>query len=209
MQREDEGLFLKRFLSFFGMTLDGFDEQLDTFYQKIDPATARQKFNDWWLYALFGWAWFPTWFTDTQRRAFYAAITRHYAKRGTAIGIREFLSAFGLRVIVETEPLFWGEVTWEEEIWSVMGPLGIMIRLSPEAPAVDEDLEFWLEATYGEAFGASPSQSIQRADLDELLRFCWPLGNIIMIESLQFPGGAMHGMPLGYGSGEYGSVLPG
>jgi phage tail-like protein len=211
MRRDDDGLFLKRFLSFFGETLDGFDLALDTFYQKIDPATAPIEFIDWWLYALFGWAWFPTWFTVTRRRVFYAAITRHYAKRGTAIGIHDFLAAFGLRVIVENGLRFWGEEVWGESGWSITAPLGIVIRLLPEAPALAEDLTFYLdEGTWGESFGATPGEDIQRADLDALLRFVWPLGNIIMVEDLQFRGIAQHAAPLDeYGRGEYGTALPG
>jgi phage tail-like protein len=209
MQRDDRDLFLKRFLSFFGETLDGFDLQLDTFYQKIAPATASQEFIDWWLYSLFGWAWFPSWFTLARRRAFYAAITGHYARRGTTIGIQEFLAAFGLRVIVQTDSRFWEEAAWGEDVWEVTGPLGIVIRLFPEAPAIDQDLEFWSEATWGEAVGASPGENVQRVNLDELLRFVWPLGNIIMIEDLQFAGPAEHEMPIGYGQGEYGRANPG
>lgn len=208
MQRDDADLFLKRFLSFFGLTLDGFDEQLDTFYQKIAPETASPEFIDWWLYSLFGWGWFPTWFTLTRRRAFYAAITRHYAQRGTRVGIKEFLAAFGLRVIIETGAPTWGEATWGEDIWCVTGPLGIVIRLFPEAPALLEDLEFWSEATWGEAFGASPGEDIQIGDLDELLRFVWPLGNIIMIEDVQFTA-PLHGMTPGFGDAEFGSAIPG
>lgn len=214
MRRDDADLFLKRFLSFFGETLDGFDLDLDTFYQRIAPATASSEFIDWWLYSLFGWAWFPTWFTLARRRAFYAAITRHYAQRGTAVGIKEFLAAFGLRVTVETGPQFWGEATWGEDLWTITGPLGIVVRLLPEAPALPEDLEFWGEAFWGEAFAATPGEDIQIADLDELLRFVWPLGNIIMIEDVQFAGAPPHGMPVGgltneFGSGEFGGAVPG
>ncbi|HEY6231354.1 MAG TPA: phage tail protein [Pyrinomonadaceae bacterium] len=180
----DGSLLLKRFLTGIGEELDGFDEQLETFYQKIDPATAPQQFIDWWLYSLFGWGWFPVWFTDERRRAFYAAIARHYARRGTVAGIQDFLAAFGLRVIVEKEPQFWEEVAWDEDVWSIDGPLGIVVRLFPEAPANPADLEFWEEATWEESAGAEPGDNIQRADLDELLRFVWPLGNIIMIEDL-------------------------
>src|SRR5260370_27835543 len=90
MQRDDDGLFLKRFLSFFGMTLDGFDLALDTFYQKIAPATAPQEYIDWWLYSMFGWAWFPTWFNATHRRAVYAEVTTHYAKPRTPHVHKEF-----------------------------------------------------------------------------------------------------------------------
>ncbi|MDX6692640.1 MAG: Phage tail protein [Blastocatellia bacterium] len=185
MRRDDEELFLKRFLSFFGETLDKFDGDLDTFHERVAPETASEGFLEWWLYAFFGWAWFPTWFTLARKRAFYASITKHYARRGTALGIKEFLEAFGLRVIVETEPLFFGEAC-SEPIWSIVGPLGIVVRLFPETDAVLEELEFFGEATASEATAMSPGQNLQRVDVDELLRFVAPVAQIIMIEEIQF-----------------------
>lgn len=185
MRRDDDDLFLERFLRFFGGTLDKFDNDLDTFYAQIAPETASEEFLNWWLYAFFGWAWFPTWFTLERKRTFYANIAKHYARRGTAIGIKEFLEAFGLRVIVETGPLFFGEVTSGEPIWSIVGPLGIVVRLFPETDAVLEELEFFGEATAGESTAMSPGQNLQGADVDELLRFVAPLAQIIMIEEIQ------------------------
>lgn len=210
MRRDDVdgGLFLKRFLSVVGVELDGFDDALDSFYQKIDPATAPIEFIDWWLFSLFGWGWFPTWFTVTQRRAFYAYVTRHYARRGTLQGIKEFLAAFGIRCIVQAKGPIYGEQVYGEDLWLISGPLGIVVRLSPEAPAVSEDLDFYGEGVYGEAVAATPSQSIQRGDIDELLRFIQPLGNIIMIEDLQFeqsPAGA----GFLFGEGMFGEQIPG
>jgi phage tail-like protein len=210
MRRDDDGLFLKRFLSVVGETLDGFDLQLDTFYQKIDPATAPQEFIDWWLYAFFGWGWFPTWFTVAQRRAFYAAIAQHYAQRGTLKGIKNFLAAFGLRAIVEGEPRFYGEEAYGENQWSIVGPLGIVVRLFPEAPAIAADLAFYGEAAYDDDYAASPGDNIQRADVDALLRFQWPLSQLIFIEDLPFSWTPQVGAPLNeYGQGEYGSVESG
>jgi len=209
MRRDDDGLFLKRFLSVVGEELDGFDLQLDSFFEKIDPATAPQEFIDWWLYAFFGWGWFPTWFTVTQRRAFYAAIAQHYAQRGTLKGIKNFLAAFGLRVIVEGEARFWGEETWNENQWTVVGPLGIVVRLFPEAPAVLADLTFWSEGTWDDDYGASPGDNIQRLDVDALLRFQWPIAQFIFIEDLPFNIARPQGVPLGYGDAEYGVAIPG
>lgn len=184
-RRDDEDLFLKRLLTFFGETLDKFDNDLDTFHEQLAPETASEEFLNWWLYAFFGWAWFPTWFTLERKRAFYANIAKHYARRGTAIGIKEFLEAFGLRVIVETGPQFFGEVVSGEPVWSIVGPLGIVVRLFPETDALAEELEFFGEATAGEATAMSPGENLQRADLDELLRFVAPLAQIIMIEEIQ------------------------
>lgn len=208
MRRDDAppigSLFLKRFLSPLGVELDDFDLQLDSFFEKIAPETAPIEFVDWWLYAFFGWGWFPTWFTVARRRTFYAAIAQHYARRGTLYGIQQFLLAFGIRAIVEGGPQFWGEVAWGEDVWSCTGPLVIIVRLFPETPAVSEDLIFYGEAAWGDDFGATPAESIQRADVEALLRFQWPLAQHIFIEDLPFHSTLSAGVPLEYGTAEYG-----
>lgn len=209
MRRDDDGLFLKRFLSGVGIELDRVDLQLAGFYQKIDPTTAPQEFVDWWLYAFFGWSWFPEWFTLDRRRAFYSAIATHYAERGTLAGIKNFLGAFGLRCIVEGGPRFRGENALGEQLWTCPSPLVIIVRLFPQAPAVNEDLCFYGEATYGEDFPATPSKSIQLADVDRILRFVWPLSQHIFIEGLPFSWTPQPGIPLEYGTGEYGNTIPG
>jgi phage tail-like protein len=203
MVRDDPGFFLKRLLTPVGEALDGFDEAVDTFSRMIDPATATQEFVEWWLYSLFGWGWFPDWFLLADRRAFYANITRHYAERGTLEGIKHFLAAFGLRVIVEGAPQFLDDVALDEDVWSVSGPLGIVVRVFPEVPAVNENLSFLDEATLDEDAGPDPMESLQVRDFDELLRFVQPLGNIIMIEDLPFAHPDVV-PPVGYGEAEYG-----
>jgi phage tail-like protein len=204
MVRDDAELFLRRFLTPVGEALDSFDEAVDTFAEKIAPDTSPNPFVVWWLYSLFGWGWFPVWFTLADRRAFYANITRHYAERGTLKGIQSFLAAFGLRTIVEAEGRVWDEQCFDEDVWSVDAPLGIVVRVFPEAPAVDGDLEFYDDlATLDESIAADPGESVQRADVEALLRFLWPIGNIIIIEDLQFPP-VLHGEL--YGEGEYGSA---
>jgi len=165
--------------------MDHFDALYDGFYQSINPQTASEEFLNWWLYSLFGWAWFPTWFDLPRKRAFYANITRYYARRGTLRGIKEFLEAFGLRVIVEAEPQFFGEIAMGEPVWSVTGPLGVVVRLFPEIAAVNEELEFYGEGTLGESIGPSPGENLQRVDVDELLRFVAPVAQLVMIEDLQ------------------------
>ena len=206
MRRADQDMFLKRFLQLVGEHLDSYDLTVDTFFELINPDTAPQQFVDFWLWALFGWGWFPTWFTADRRRAFYAAIgSTHYPERGTLAGIKHFLSAFGLRVLVEGGPRFWGEETWGSNQWTVVGPLGIVVRLFPEAPAIDRQLEFWGEFTWAEAFPFSPSESIQLKDVDQLLRFQWPLAHEVLIEELQFET-IPEGIRAGYGDAEYGST---
>lgn len=186
-RRDDENLFLKRFLSFFGETLDKFDSDLDTFYQQIAPETASEEFVEWWLYAFFGWGWFPTWFNLDLKRAFYAHIATHYARRGTRRGIQEFLAAFGVNAIVETEPQVYGDFAWGEDTWLIDGPLGIVVRLLPEAAAIPEALSFWGDFLVEESVLAEPGDNLQRADVDELLRFQQPLSQLIMIETLSYP----------------------
>jgi phage tail-like protein len=187
MRRDDEELFLKRFLSFSGETLDGFEEALDTFHQRLAPETASEEYIEWWLYSFFGWAWFPTWFTLDLKRAFYADIAMHYARRGTPRGIQEFLAAFGVPVIVETEPQVYGDFAWGEDTWLIDGPLGLVVRLLPEAAAIPDALSFWGDFLVGESVLAEPGDNLQRIDVDELLRFQQPLSQLIMVESLGFP----------------------
>lgn len=67
VRRDDEDLFLKRCLQFFGTTLDEWDLVYETFYQKIAPETAPEDFINWWLWALFGWSWYPRWFAGYEQ----------------------------------------------------------------------------------------------------------------------------------------------
>ncbi len=181
-RREDAGLFLKRFLQFFGLELDSFDLIYDTFFEKINPDTAPESFIDWWLWALFGWGWFPSWFSLAQKRQFYKGIAKHYARRGTARGIEEFLAAFGVRarVVTTTPPV--GELALGEDEWLMTEPLGIVVQLFPQAAAVAEDLDAVGEFALGESHTATLSRAVMRVDVDQLLRFQWPLAQTIVIE---------------------------
>ena len=181
-RRDDEGLFLRRFLSHFGAELDAVDLAHDTFHLKITPETAPQEFIERWLWAIFGWGWFPTWFTLTQRRQFYASVARHYARRGTQRGIEEFLAAFGVTARVTSEPLYLGEFAVGEGEWMVTGPLGLVVQIFPRTAAVAEDQNFLGEFTVGEDHVAPALESIETPDVDELLRFQAPLGHIIVVE---------------------------
>ncbi|PYS88963.1 MAG: hypothetical protein DMF64_18845 [Acidobacteria bacterium] len=189
-RRDDADLFLKRFLSFFGGELDDFDQKLDDFYQLINPTTATEDFTDWWLWSLFGWSYFPVWFTLPRKRAFYAQIARLYARRGTKPGIEELLAAFGITARVTTEPRFWGEedATWGAGGWMINGPLGFVVEIYPVAAALNEDVSVWgeTESTWGEDFWATPAATLGRVDVDALLRFEQPLAQVIMIEEKSF-----------------------
>ena len=181
-RRTDEGLFLKRFLSFFGAELDRADETLDTFHAKIAPSSAPEEFIDWWLSALFGWTWFPVWFTDEMKRSFYAQIARHYARRGTERGIREFLAAFDIKSRVITQPQFYGEWTTGEDGWLVASPLVVIVQIFPQTAALPEDLSVYGEWTTGESVTADPALVPTRRDIDALLRFQQPIGHHFIIE---------------------------
>lgn len=181
-RRDDAGLFLKRFLSPFGEELDGFDKTLDDFHLQIAPETASEEFLDWWLWSLFGWGWFPEWFTLAQKRQFYADIATHYARRGTARGIKEFLAAFGVKARVIVHPQYYGEYTTGEDDWVVTGPLVIVVQIFPQTAALLEDLSFYGEWTTGEDVIADPALTITNVDIDALLRFQQPIGHVIIID---------------------------
>jgi phage tail-like protein len=181
-RRADADLFLKRFLSWFGGELDGIDNQLDSFYLKIKPETAPEEFIEWWLYALFGWSWFPSWVTLAQKRAFYGDIAAHYARRGTARGIEEFLLAFGVSAKVHNRPIFWGEFVWGEDDWAISDALGFVVEIFPTTNAVPADETFWGELIFGESHFATPGESLQRVDVEELLRFQQPASQEIIID---------------------------
>ena len=181
-RQNDENLFLKRFLSWFGGELDGVDEQLDSFYLKIKPETAPEKFIEWWLYALFGWSWFPPFFTPDHKRLFYANIARVYARRGTARGIEEFLAMFGVSAKVYNRPVVWGEFAYGENTWTISDALGFVVQVFPSTAAVAEDQSFWGEFLWGESHFAAATESIQRIDVEALLRFQQPISQEIIID---------------------------
>jgi phage tail-like protein len=180
-----EQLFLKRFLQWFGEEMDGADLKFDTFDEKINADTAPEEYLDWWLYSLFGWTFFPTWFTVGRKRDFYKSITVHYARRGTERGIRELLAAFGVTAYVQTRPLIWGDFVWGEPLVSINAPLGISVSILPRVDAVNEELSYWGEFIWGESVLASPSEQLQQVDVDALLRFEQPLATVIMVETRQ------------------------
>src|SRR5262245_14656782 len=123
-RRDDDTAFLKRFISFFGATLDYWDQLIDTFYQKIRPDTAPIEFVHWWLWALFGWSWYPRWMSLGRKRHLYAWFATHLARRGTWFGIEQWLSEFSCFARVFSRPEYWGEFVWGETGWTVTAPLG-------------------------------------------------------------------------------------
>lgn len=178
----EQGFFLRRFLSQFCSELDSYDQLFDTFHRNINPDTAPAHFVDFWLWALFGWGWFPDWFTLAQRRNFFRNVATHYARRGTARGIVEFLLEFGIRSRVITQPTFYGEWTLGEQGWLLTGPLTIIVQIFPSSAGIPEELTLYGEWTLGEDPVAEPGHVPTRPDIDQLLRFQQPIGQHIIIE---------------------------
>lgn len=188
VRRDDADLFLKRFSQFFGESLDGWDHIYETFYQQIAPETASEEFINFWLWALFGWSWFPEWFTLSRKRQLYTDFTTHLARRGTARGINEFLRAFSIYVRVYNRPQYWGEFVWGEDAWTITDALGVVVQVSHLADEVNPDLHDniqssgWGEFTWGEAYFAETKMTLTAREIEDLIRFQWPNGQRIMVE---------------------------
>lgn len=205
-RRADTDLFLKRLLTFAGETLDGYDETFDNFYQQIDPETASAVWVEYWLAALFGWAWFPRWFTLGDKRTLYANFARHLARRGTARGIELWLRDFGIVARVWYRPQAWGEAAWGEPAWSVNHPLGLVIEILHLKDRVNYDASFYGDAAWGECLFTVQRRSLTDGEIDKLVRFVWPLGNRIWLVWSNFPAFETPFVPVNFGS--YVAVLP-
>lgn len=188
MQRDDAALFLKRFLSPLCAEVDAVDALFDAFHRQIAPETASEEFINWFLWSLFGWAYFPGWFTLEQKRAFYRDVALHYARRGTREGIETFLRAFGITARVFNEPEYFEEAYFDEDGWTMTGPLGLVVQIFPSAAALPSDLDYFEEAFLEESYAFLPSGSLARADVDALLDFQQPAGHIIFIEDKSVEG---------------------
>jgi phage tail-like protein len=181
-RRDDAGEFLNRFLTFVGETLDGWDESFAGFHLQIAPATAGEEFIDWWLWALFGWAWFPEWYTLAEKRAFYAQIATLYAQRGTALGIERMLKAFGVHSRVSARPQYWGEFVWGEGGYTVDRPLAVLVEIKSVDDRVNPDAQFWGQLAWGEGNYYRPVvSSLRKSEIESLLRFEQPLGQAVAI----------------------------
>lgn len=188
MRRDDASLpsplFLKRFLSYFGQQMDGFDKVVDELHQQVAPETAPEEFLNFFLWAFFGWGWFPVWTTLGQKRQFYADVATHYARRGTARGIEEFLAAFGIASRVTTQPPFYEEWTPEEGEWIVETPLVLIVQIYPPQSLESADLSFYEEWTLEESAVFDPPLVPGQPEIDALLRFQEPVGQVIIVEEL-------------------------
>jgi hypothetical protein len=177
--------FLRRFLLFFGLTLDRWDLTFDRFYQLIEPATAPEAWINFWLWALFGWSWFPTWFTLARKRQLYADFTTHLARRGTKRGIEEFLKAFSVFVRVSNRPQYWGQFVWGAKGYSITDALLIVAQVSHLADEVNKDVRgmAWGQFVWGQGnYYRDCKPTLTRREIEDLLRFEWPDGQRMMVE---------------------------
>lgn len=176
----DKALFTKRFLQYFGGKMDDWDAAFDGFYQNIAPTTATATWISFWLLELFGWSWFPSWFTLTDKRRVYGNFAKHIARRGTRIGIEKFLLDFGIVARVHTKAITWGEFVWGETAFSITTPLRLVIEiveiLSPQI-----DLSEWGESGWGEAYWTNPQSWFTNDDILGLVRYMQPTSQSISI----------------------------
>lgn len=172
-RREDKDLFLKRFLQFFGETLDGYDATFDLFFESVNPNTAADEWINFWLENLFGWSWFPAWFTLAQKRSLYANFARHLARRGTRRGIELFLQDFGVTSRVHARAVVWGETVWGESAFAISEPLRLVVEIL-QINAPKADFAVWGEGAFGEFYYAQPKAAFAEKELLDLIRFEQP-----------------------------------
>ncbi len=185
-RREDRelSLFLKRFLHWFGEQLDGWDAIYDTFYSRINPQTAPDEFVVFWLWALFGWSWYPSWFTLTRKQRLYANFATHLARRGTSFGIEDFLRDFSIFARVYARPQYIEEAYLGDEAWGVEGPLGVVVQISHLADEVNHDVygQGIEEAYLEESFASDTRETLSKREIEDLIRFQWPQSQRVMID---------------------------
>lgn len=173
-RREDKDLFLKRYLQFFGETLDDYDAKFDHFFESIDPTTASEEFVEFWLDNLFGWSWFPVWFTLADKRRLYANFGQHLARRGTRRGIELWLADFHIKARAVTRPVFTGEWAWGETDFFVADPLLILIKiLYAEMQSLTEMASVG-EAAWGESFYVDVEPLFTADEIADLLGYVQP-----------------------------------
>lgn len=179
-RREDKDLLLKRYLQIFGDTLDAWDGQFDSFYASIAPETATVEWITFWLNVLFGWSWFPWWFTLADKRRVYGNFAQHLARRGTRRGIELFLKDFGIIAKVHLRAQAWGEGVYGEQVFSVTAPLHLIIEIIRlETPAMDAS--YLGEGPWGEAIYTRPKPPVTETDIVNLVRYQQPHAQVINI----------------------------
>lgn len=179
-RRDDENLFLKRFLRFFGETADEWDEKFDLFFENIEPDTAEVLWIELWLDILFGWSWFPWWFTTEDKRTLYRNFARHLARRGTRRGIELWLWDFGIIARVHTRLYPYGEFVWGETNYIAADPLRVLIEIVGLRPK-PFDVHAWGEAVYGEFHYADPRPLLTEREILDLIRYIQPHAQDVLV----------------------------
>lgn len=181
-QRADNNLFLKRFWQFFGTTLDGWDGKFDEFFEQINAETADAEFIEWWLDSLFGWSWFPAWFTLADKRRLYGNFAKHLARRGTARGIELWLEDFYISAKVLKSPVYYGEFAYGEESYFVAEPLLLLIEVAGVQPD-NYRLEMSAigEAVWGESLSSDFTPLFTQNEFENLLRYEQPHSQEIIL----------------------------
>ena len=180
-RREDTELFLKRYLSFIGTTLDEWDEKFDSFFENIDPETAEEIWIKFWLEKFFGWSWFPSWFTLEQKRNLYQNFARHLARRGTAVGIEEWLKDFNIIARVHTRPAFVGEWAWGDGFIAVSAPLVIPIEILEAIPNESADICAIGDGAVGEQFYSENVPIYTQKEFTDLLIYVQPFAQEFLL----------------------------
>lgn len=179
-RRDDKDLFLKRFLEAPGVTMDEWDGKFDAFFNSIESSTADVDWIAFWLDALFGWSWFPSWFRLADKRRLYGNFARHLARRGTRRGIELWLLDFGIVARVHTRTPPWGEFVWGETTFAIPEPLHLVIEiLFVKTPPAD--MCFLGEFVYGESFYVEPKAAFTDKEIADLVRYVQPHSQEILI----------------------------
>jgi hypothetical protein len=194
-RREDakKNLLLYRFLGAApAAVMDQWDAIMASFYEMINPTTAPPQFVIWWMFALFGWYWYPTWFTIDRMRSLYAAFTLHLARRGTPRGIVGFLEAFSIHSRVYARPEVFGEFVYGEPGWAISAPLGVVVQVY----SMDDEVNFDVQSevfggvdgmVYGEGYYRETSPTLTFRQIEDLVRFEWPNGQRVMVQYVLNP----------------------
>jgi phage tail-like protein len=176
----DQDLLLKRFLQFFGTTLDEWDGKFDSFFENIDPETVDGDWVSYWLDALFGWSWFPRWFTLADKRQLYGNFARHLARRGTRRGIELWLADFGIIARVHTRTPPYGEFVWGETTFAIPEPLELIVEILFLKQS-SADICFTGEAVWGESFYVEPAVMFTTREITDLIRYVQPHSQSITV----------------------------
>lgn len=181
-RREDQELFLKRFLQFFGGTLDGWDSKFESFFENINPETAAEEWIEFWLEALFGWSYFPKGFTLAQKRNLYSNFARHLARRGTPHGIELWLKDFGITSRVYSNACYWEEFYFGEAGWMMDEPLVTIIEIYAGFNLISQDFGTFDDSVIEDTliFGFN-EQIVSSVEIESLLRFVQPFGQAFYV----------------------------